>query len=83
MENTTQHGAMTGKTQTTKTKYYNLKAILSVGYRTNSHRTIEFRKWANVVLEEYIVKGFAMDDERLKQIKHFGQDYFDEMLERI
>lgn len=66
-----------------QTKYYNLHAILSVGYRVNSHRAIEFRKWANVVLEEYIVKGFAMDDERLKQIKHFGKDYFDEMLERI
>jgi len=83
LENTTQHGAIEGKVQVTKTKYYNLHAILSVGYRVNSHRAIEFRKWANTVLEEYIVKGFAMDDERLKQIKHFGKDYFDEMLERI
>lgn len=66
-----------------KTKYYNLKAITAVGYRVNSHRAIEFRKWATAILHEYIVKGFAMDDERLKQIKHFGQDYFDEMLERI
>lgn len=66
-----------------KTKYYNLKAITAVGYRVNSHRAIEFRKWATDVLHEYIIKGFAMDDERLKQIKHFGQDYFDEMLERI
>ena len=49
-----------------KTKYFNLKAVLSVGYRVNSHRAIEFRKWANLILEEYIVKGFAMDDERLK-----------------
>ncbi|MCF6194501.1 MAG: virulence RhuM family protein, partial [Kangiellaceae bacterium] len=66
-----------------KTKYYNLKAITAVGYRVNSHRATEFRKWATDVLHEYIIKGFAMDDERLKQIKHFGRDYFDEMLERI
>ncbi|MEA1986969.1 MAG: virulence RhuM family protein [Candidatus Marinimicrobia bacterium] len=66
-----------------KTKYFDLKAILSVGYRVNSHKAIEFRKWANLILEEYIVKGFAMNDEKLKQIKHFGKDYFDEMLERI
>lgn len=65
------------------TKYYNLKAITAVGYRVNSHRAIEFRKWATDILHEYIIKGFAMDDERLKQIKHFGKDYFDEMLERI
>lgn len=66
-----------------KTKYYNLKAITAVGYRVNSHQAIEFRKWATDVLHDYIIKGFVMDDERLKQIKHFGQDYFDEMLERI
>jgi hypothetical protein len=66
-----------------KIKYYNLKAITAVGYRINSHRATEFRKWATNILHEYIIKGFAMDDERLKQIKHFGKDYFDEMLERI
>jgi hypothetical protein len=66
-----------------KVEYYNLNAILGVGYRVNSHRAIEFRKWASEVLHEYVIKGFAMDDERLKQIKHFGKDYFDEMLERI
>ena len=65
------------------TKYYNLRAITAVGYRVNSHRAIEFRKWATEILHEYIIKGFAMDDERLKQINHFGIDYFDEMLERI
>jgi len=69
--------------KTYKTKYYNLRAITAVGYRVNSHRAIEFRKWATEILHEYIIKGFAMDDERLKQIKHFGQDYFEEMLERI
>jgi len=80
---TTKHGAIKGKTQETEVKYYSLKAITAVGYRVNSHRAIEFRKWASEILQEYIIKGFAMDDERLKQIKHFGIDYFEEMLERI
>jgi hypothetical protein len=66
-----------------KTKYYHLKAITAISYRVNTHRATEFRKWASDVLHEYIVKGFAMDDERLKQVNHFGKDYFDEMLERI
>lgn len=80
---TMQHGAIEGKTQDKEVKYYNLRAITAVGYRVNSHRAIEFRKWATEILHEYIIKGFAMDDERLKQIKHFGEDYFEEMLERI
>lgn len=80
---TTQHGAIKGKTQEKEVKFYNLRAITAVGYRVNSHRATEFRKWATEILHEYIIKGFAMDDERLKQIKHFGKDYFDEMLERI
>jgi hypothetical protein len=75
------HTAKDGKTY--NTKYYNLRAITAVGYRVNSHRATEFRKWATEILHEYIVKGFAMDDERLKQVKHFGKDYFDEMLERV
>ena len=83
LENTTPHGAIKEKTQKTKTNYYTLNAILAVGYRVNSHRAIEFRKWASQVLHEYVIKGFAMDDERLKQIKHFGKDYFEELLERI
>lgn len=66
-----------------KRKYYNLSAIIAVGFRVNSHRATQFRQWANSILQEYTIKGFAMDDERLKQIKHFGEDYFDEMLERI
>ncbi|MBC8258060.1 MAG: virulence RhuM family protein [SAR324 cluster bacterium] len=80
---TTQHGAIKKKEQVKDVKHYNLKVITAVGYRVNSHRAIEFRKWATEILHEYIIKGFAMDDERLKQIKHFGKDYFDEMLERI
>lgn len=66
-----------------RTKYYNLRAVTAIGYRVNSTRAIEFRKWATEILHEFIIKGFAMDDERLKQMKHFGQDYFDELLERI
>ena len=75
------HTANDGKNY--NSKYYNLQAIISVGYRVNSHRATEFRKWATNILHEYIIKGFTMDDERLKQIKHFGKDYFDEQLERI
>ncbi|NQX82993.1 MAG: virulence RhuM family protein [Flavobacteriaceae bacterium] len=80
---TTQHGAIEGKSQTNNIKHYNLRAIVSVGYRVNSSVAIEFRKWATEVLHEYIIKGFAMDDNRLKDINHFGKDYFDEMLERV
>ncbi len=64
-------------------KYYNLQAILAVWYRVNSSIAIEFRKWAGKILEEYVIKWFVMDDERLKQIKHFWKDYFEELLERI
>ena len=80
---TTQHGAIEGKTQEKNVKYYNLKAIVAVGYRVNSYRATEFRKWATEILHEYIVKGFAMDDERLKAVHHFGVDYFEEQLDRI
>jgi hypothetical protein len=75
------HTAQDGKQYTTK--FYNLRAITAVGYRVNSQKATAFRKWATEILHEYIIKGFAMDDERLKQIRHFGKDYFDEMLERI
>ena len=80
---TTQHGAIKGKTQTKTTKFYNLRAITAVGYRVNSKEATQFRKWVTEILHEYIIKGFAMDDERLKQMQHFGKDNFDEMLERI
>ncbi|NOY85180.1 MAG: virulence RhuM family protein [Nitrospirae bacterium] len=66
------------------TKFYNLDAIISVGYRISSYKATQFRIWATKVLKEYLIKGFAMDDERLKQGKTlFGKDYFDELLERI
>lgn len=64
-------------------EYYNLDAILSVGYRVNSSQATQFRIWATKVLKEYIIKGFAMDDERLKNGRYFGKDYFDELLERV
>lgn len=64
-------------------EFYNLDAIIAVGYRVNSHRATAFRIWSTKILKEYTIKGFAMDDERLKQIKHFGKDYFDELLARI
>ncbi|MGF6989948.1 hypothetical protein M2150_001191 [Lachnospiraceae bacterium PM6-15] len=81
---TTHHGAMEGKTQTKNTQFYNLDAIISVGYRVNSRKATNFRIWATGVLKEYMTKGFAMDDERLKQGKTaFGKDYFRELLERV
>ena len=67
-----------------KTKFYNLDAIISVGYRVKSKVATQFRIWATRVLREFIIKGFALDDERLKQGGTlFGKDYFDELLERI
>ncbi len=66
-----------------KVKHYNLEVILAVGYRVRSHRGTQFRQWATARLNDYLVKGFTMDDERLKDMRNFGQDYFDELLERI
>lgn len=66
------------------TRYYNLDAVIAVGYRVNSYQATQFRIWATQTLREFITKGFVMDDERLKQGKRvFGKDYFDELLERI
>ena len=74
-----------GKRQVTrKLDFYNLDAIISVGYRVNSYQATQFRIWATKTLKEYIIKGFVLDDERLKQGGTiFGKDYFDELLERI
>lgn len=81
---TTPHGAIKGKTQETITKFYNLDVIISVGYRVNSSQATAFRIWATERLKEYIIKGFTMDDERLKNPNNiFGKDYFEEQLERI
>ena len=65
------------------TSLYNLDAVISVGYRVNSRQATQFRIWATRTLKEFIVKGFVLDDERLKQGQRFGKDYFDELLERI
>ncbi|WP_405098053.1 virulence RhuM family protein [Oceanobacillus sp. FSL H7-0719] len=66
-----------------KTKHYNLEMILAIGYRVRSHRGTQFRQWATERLNEYLVKGFTMDDDRLKDMRNFGEDYFEELLERI
>ena len=76
-----EHTAKDGKKY--QTKFYNLDAILSVGYRVNSSKATQFRIWATQVLKEYIIKGFAMDDEKLKNGRYFGKDYFKELLERV
>jgi hypothetical protein len=65
------------------TNFYNLDAIIAVGYRVNSHEATRFRIWSTKTLREFIIKGFVLDDERLKQGKRFGKDYFDELIERI
>ena len=81
---TTKHGAIENKTQTANIKFYNLDVIISVGYRVKSLQGTRFRQWATQHLKEFIIKGFTMDDERLKNPRQiFGKDYFDEQLERI
>ena len=64
-------------------EFYNLDAIIAVGYRVNSYNATQFRIWATNTLKKFIIKGFVIDDERLKQGGHLGKDYFDELLERI
>src|SRR5690554_1369946 len=66
-----------------QTQYYNLDAVISVGYRVNSAQATQFRIWATALIKEYIIKGFALDDERLKNGRYFGKDYFRELLERV
>lgn len=76
------HTAADGKNY--KTNFYNLDAIIAVGYRVNSKKATQFRIWSNKILKEYVIKGFAMNDERLKEPEYyFGKDYFEEQLERI
>ena len=76
-----EHTAEDGKKY--QTRYYNLDAVISVGYRVNSAQATQFRIWATALIKEYIIKGFAMDDERLKNGRYFGKDYFKELLERV
>ena len=75
------HTAADGKTY--NVQHYNLDIILAVGYRTNSGRAISFRQWATKILKEFILKGFTIDDEKLKNGRYFGKDYFAELLERV
>ncbi|MDO4431638.1 MAG: RhuM family protein, partial [Lonepinella koalarum] len=65
-----------------KVDFYNLDAIIAVGYRVNSREATQFRIWATNTLREFIIKGFVLDDKRLKQGKHFGQDYFEQLVEK-
>ena len=81
METTTPHGAMVGKEQTKFVNIYNLDAIIAVGYRINSKKATIFRIWATQVLKEYIIKGFTLDDERLKNLG--GENYWQELMARI
>ena len=81
LENTTKHGAIEGKTQKKEVKYYNLDVVIAVGYRVNSKRATQFRIWAASILKEYILKGFVMDDDRLKNLG--GGGYWKELLQRI
>ena len=84
MEITTRHGAIEGKTQISSVDFYHLDAIIAVGYRVNSARATRFRQWATKILNEYIRKGFVLDDDRIKQwTTVFGIDYFRELLERV
>ena len=84
LENTTKHGSIEGKTQTKQVKFYNLDAIISVGYRVNSQKATKFRIWATDILKDYIKKGFKIDVQRMKQGENvFGKDYFRELLETV
>ena len=84
METTTQHGAIEGKIQRKETSFYSLDAVIAVGYRVSSARATKFRIWATKILNEYIRKGFVLDDNRMKQGEQiFGKDYFHELLERV
>lgn len=71
------------RTVNREVSFYNLEMIIAIGYRVRSQRGTQFRRWATERLNEYLVKGFTMNDERLKEVKNLGQDYFDELLERI
>lgn len=83
LEHTTPHGAISGKTQTQQTQYYNLDAIIAVGYRVNSIRATQFRQWATKVLRQFAIQGYVLDKKRLENGSFLNQDYFDKLLEEI
>lgn len=79
----TEHGVIIGKTRTQQVKFYNLSAIIAVGYRVNSIQATQFRVWATQIIKDYTIKGFALDDDRLKNGHLFSKDYVQELLERV
>ena len=83
MEITTQHGAIEGKTQTKATDFYNLDAIIAVGYRVNSRRATQFRQWCTFVLRQYAIRGYVIDKKRMENGSFIGVDYFEQLLEEI
>ena len=80
---TTQHGAIEGKTQTQEVKFYNLDMIISIGYRVNSMQAIHFRRWATSVLKEFAKKGYIIDRKRMENGRFFDEDYFEQLLAEI
>jgi len=83
LETTTQHGAIEGLTQSKETRFYNLDAIISVGYRVNSVRATQFRQWATQVLREFAIKGYVLDKKRMENGTFLGEEYFEHLLEEI
>ena len=83
LEHTTPHGAMADKTQTTEVKYYNLDAIISVGYRVNSVRATQFRQWCTFILRQFAIRGYVLDHKRMENGAFLGVDYFEHLLAEI
>lgn len=83
MEITTQHGAIEGKTQTSQVEFYNLDAIISVGYRVNSIRATQFRQWCTYVLRQFAIRGYVIDKKRMENGAFIGEDYFEHLLAEI
>ena len=80
---TTQHGAIEGKTQTKEVTYYNLDAVISVGYRVNSVRATQFRQWCTFVLRQFAIRGYVIDKKRMENGSFIGEDYFEHLLAEI
>ena len=76
----TEHGAIDGKTQTKEVQYYNLDAIISVGYRVNSIRATQFRQWCTYVLRQFAIRGYVIDKKRMENGSFIGEDYFEHLL---
>ena len=80
---TTEHGAIDGKTQTKEVQYYNLDAIISVGYRVNSIRATQFRQWCTYVLRQFAIRGYVIDKKRMENGSFIGEDYFEHLLAEV